>query len=592
MQLEKVTIKRFRSINNLTINLVKESPIIICGSNNVGKTNFLRALNLFFSLNKDIFDAKKDIPYDIEEAKRGGSYNTKITAIFNDKTDNKNDKYEITTIFKRKKDFGNVLEIKAKKNNKIIAQSEAEKIVKSFKFLFIEASNINIPQIIDEIIDDEILPLGLDSKRKNQTDPLKKLHKFIESSKKSVESIEKDVDKILNEFIVDIPGINSKDWKIKILFSEYTKLRQALSGLIDFTLYDKNKRKMESKGSGIQRVVFLSLMKYIANKSKKNVIWGIDEPEAFLQPALQKRTFSVLQDISKKQPVILTTHSQYFVDIKDVNHTHLFEATYEEREYVRRWGETFYKVSTFIEQNISNFEKIQKIKEHLGIFRNDGWEVMPYNLLVEGNDDKNYLLYLSEKFKINTPNILVAGGVSKIKGYLQFLSEFCRDLNFKPKVVCLLDHDIDGKKEEKSLKKSISQNKYNNFDLIIETIPRFDGQKDESYDYEIEDFIFPEVTKEATNRFLKGIKYNIIKKSHLNDRFKGAYDKNCILNFLTERTKTNNPTKPIINFEEINGGYKKIICKKVCDYIEKENIDDLNKQYPLIKEFIKKLPNF
>ncbi|MFA5421092.1 MAG: AAA family ATPase, partial [Patescibacteria group bacterium] len=115
MKLQKIRIQRFRSINDLTINLEKGFPVIICGANNVGKTNFLRAVDLFFSLDKEKFDTKKDIPFEIEEGARGGGYNTTMIGYF---IDDKNTKYQIKTIFKRSKDIGNYIEIKGKKGNK------------------------------------------------------------------------------------------------------------------------------------------------------------------------------------------------------------------------------------------------------------------------------------------------------------------------------------------------------------------------------------------------------------------------------------------------------------------------------------------
>ncbi len=45
----------------------------------------------------------------------------------------------------------------------------------------------------------------------------------------------------------------------------------------------------------------------------------------------------------------------------------------------------------------SNFEQAQKIKENFGIGRNDSWEVMPYNLLVEGQEDKGLIYNINEK---------------------------------------------------------------------------------------------------------------------------------------------------------------------------------------------------
>lgn len=587
MRLVKINIKRYRSINDLTVDLKEHMPLIICGSNNVGKTNFLRSLDLFFSLDKDKFNTKKDIPYDIEEGKRGGGYNTRITGWFEDQKTN--DKYQITTIYKRQKDKGNILEIKATKNRKELSASEANKIIKEFRYVFVESSNVNIPRIIAEIIDEEVLPLGLDTLRKKQTEPLKKLEEFIESSKMALEQIETGIDSYLNDFITSIPGIDNRDWKIKILFTEINKLREALSGLIDFTLYDKNNTKMESKGSGIQRIIFLSILKYIADKTKKRIIWGIDEPEAFLQPALQKRVYSILNEIAKKQNIIFTTHSQHFVDVSNLRNTYLFEADYEKKEYVRKQGEEFYRVKTFTRGDLGELEKIQNIKKHLGISRNDNWEIMKYNLLVEGDEDKKYLEALMDKFGFDKPNILVSGGASKVKGYLQFLSEFCSENKFKPTILCVLDYDKEGKETYNKLEKAIGDNKYKVFDLKIKYIERHKKLEDKTCDYEIEDFIYPEIIRKAANSFLSKKGYNIIKKTTFNQREAEAFKKNCVLSFLSQVTKTNNVDKKEINFEDANGGVKKIICEKACKHISTQDIAEYDNKYPAVKEFIKSM---
>ena len=562
--------------------MIDGTPLILCGANNVGKTNFLRALKLFFELDKNQFDAKCDIPYDIAEGKRGKGSNSSITAVFVDE----NNTYNITATFTRKKGLGNLLDIKANNNGKEITKEEAERIIKSHRFIFIEASNINIPKVIEEIIDSEVLPLGLDRRRSHQTTPLKKLKDFIEESRKSVEDIENEIGRILNDFITKIPGINNENWKIKILFPQYEKLREALSGLIDFTLYDGNDRKMETKGSGIQRTILLALMQYISKRSDKNIIWGVDEPEAFLQPSLQKQTADIFRELSKQHNIFLTTHSQYFIDVSNLDNTYLFEAKYEKKEYARKKNETFYKVSTFTNEKISSFEKAQNIKEHLGMQRNDNWEIMPFNLLVEGEEDKNYITALVEKFEFKTPNILFSGGVNKIKGYLQFLSEFCEEANFKPRVVCLLDHDEAGKSEFESLSASI--NKYKKyFNLEIKFICRFDGMKDKDYDYEIEDLIYPDILKEVANKFLKNKGYRQISDTQLKTITHTANDKNCILKKFTDFTRTNNTNKSQLNFEE--EGIKRYISKLACEYIKSIDIGGLDSQYPKVKQFIKEI---
>src|SRR5690606_32123936 len=111
-----------------------------------------------------------------------------------------------------------------------------------------------------------------------------------------------------------------------------------ISNMITFTLHDSNDRQLDAKGSGIQRMILLSLINYIKTKSKKEVIWAIDEPEAFLQPGLQKGLFKELKEISKSNQIIIATHSHFFVNIADLQNTYLLKGTKELKEYARKPG--------------------------------------------------------------------------------------------------------------------------------------------------------------------------------------------------------------------------------------------------------------
>ncbi len=76
-------VKRFRSLMDVTLNISQDLPTIICGENNIGKTNFLRALNLYFNhLSDAVFNPKDDLPYHIVYGSGGGSLKTELTGKF------------------------------------------------------------------------------------------------------------------------------------------------------------------------------------------------------------------------------------------------------------------------------------------------------------------------------------------------------------------------------------------------------------------------------------------------------------------------------------------------------------------------------
>lgn len=580
LDITEINIKRYRSINDLTIEYKSREPLIICGSNNIGKTNVLRAMDLFFSLDKNKFDADTDIPYHISEGSRGRGYNSEIAIQFIDR--DTYEKYSISQNYTKIKDIGNVLSIKGKRERQILTEEECKNIVSNYKFIFIESNNIDLPKIISNVFKSNVLT-DLDKLRKKQQIPLDLLKEFFNKSQEAVEKIENDINSEFNKFIKNENEIDTSDWKCKIVFPEFDYLREAISKLVTFTLKDTNDRCINTKGSGIQRLILLSLISYVSKNYKEKVIWGIDEPEVFLQPSLQKKVFNELKNMGNSIDIIITTHSSHFIDIYNLDNTYLLSSKNEKIEYRRRPNEIFIKVSTY-DTNAVGVRKIELIKKHMGIERNDSWVISPYNLLVEGECDKEYIIALSKAFKFPIPNIFVAGGADKIKAYIEFLKEFSEDLDFIPTILCILDHDEEGKRLYRNLEKKQARN--SKINIEVKYINRCDGLNDEKIEYEIEDFVYSDIIFKSVNKYLKSKKYNIIRKSDIEKRFSTSQKKNNILKFITEIVKMNNASKEIIDFEST--GIKKYLCSQICmesnDYLK--DICEYDLIQPEVKKFI------
>ena len=329
--------------------------------------------------------------------------------------------------------------------------------------------------------------------------------------------------------------------------------------MTSITLYDGNNHGIAFKGSGAQRAVFLSLIQFISQNSKKNIIWGVDEPEAFLQPRLQKKVSQVLNEIvnQQKQPVILTTHSQHFVNLSNLKSTHIFVGTVEERKYLRKPDRVFYEINTKPHKCASDFEKAQSIKTHLGITNNYGWEVMPYNIIVEGEEDKKYISTLLSSLNLPVPNIVWSGGASKFAGYLQYYNNFAEDLSYKPVFLCIFDNDPEGRGQAKKIK-SYKHIKVSKIDL-----PRYDGAlPTDREDWEIEDFLPPEVIIATINSILKKDKYKTITSAQIKQRSKPAHKGKQLLKYCAECTNQNNSDLPPFVMDD--QGRKMQICQKFC----------------------------
>lgn len=375
-------VKRYRSLLDVKIDIDNSSPVVICGENNIGKTNFLRALNVFFNhlFQENLYSPMEDIPHHIFHGSQGAGAKTELTGTFD--KDGKSIILKVT--------FFNGRATSYHLGGKPVNYEQAVALLSNFHFLFVESHNIDLPTLISVVLEKEGL-LPLDAKRIKQSRPLEKLAEFIELPQTAISDIEKNIN-VCFEKLTDFDGV-LKGKEIRIKFVEFEKLRDVVKTMTSITLYDGNNHGIAFKGSGAQRAVFLSLMQFISQNSKRNIIWGVDEPEAFLQPRLQKKVSQVLNEIvsQQKQPVILTTHSQHFVNLSNLKSTHIFVGTVEERKYLRKPDRVFYEIKTKPHKCASDFEKAQSIKTHLGITNNDGWEVMPYNIIVEGEEDKKYI---------------------------------------------------------------------------------------------------------------------------------------------------------------------------------------------------------
>ncbi|MGJ0149568.1 ATP-dependent nuclease [Campylobacter lari] len=567
----KFQVKYFRSLLDITLNIDNANINTICGENNIGKTNFLRALNLFFNHSNGVeYNQNEDRPYHIQKGS-GGGRKTELIGYFT-----KNNATHILKIEFHRDKIVYVL------NKEVVDWKAAKDIIESFKLLFIEASNVNMPSVITTILENDAL-LALDNKRKKQSEPLKTLRNFIEQSKKAIEDIEKDINAYLKQML-DFDS-TLKDREIKIRFAEFEKLRDVVKTMTSITLDDGNDHLMDHKGSGAQRIVLLSLMQYIADKITTDIIWAIDEPEAFLQPKLQKKVMEIFKNIAKekKQSIIMTTHSQYFVDFNNLNNTHLFELRKNEKTYKHKKAKIFQEINTSPVSIGTTFEKLSAIKKHLGVETNDNWDIMPYNILVEGEEDKKYLQMLLEILDLPMPNIIHSGGASKIAGFLEYFNNQCSDTSFKPYFICIFDNDSEGRTQYDKISKN---NRYPNIKLDIKKLKRYGESIQGNVDtWEIEDFMPVKIIVEAVNAILKRRRYNTIRNSQINSRKKPAYKNMSILTYLERciADRNENQERFILNTESI----KKGICQNAFMAREKYTKDDLEDYHiDFMKELI------
>lgn len=126
ISIKAIKISNFRSIVNMDIKIPEnEHFMVFVGANNIGKTNILRALALFFG--KIDYIPERDCPYYKYYGSRGGNYQPKISLTLHY---NKS-KFTITKNWNVNQNF-----ITGKKDNINISENEAKKILGKINFFF------------------------------------------------------------------------------------------------------------------------------------------------------------------------------------------------------------------------------------------------------------------------------------------------------------------------------------------------------------------------------------------------------------------------------------------------------------------------
>lgn len=587
-----IKIANYRSVVNLDININEENRFIsFCGANNVGKTNILNAMALYFD--KTIYIPEKDCPYHKFYGTQGGNYQPKITITFQDNSD----KYQIIKDWnltkKQRKDSDVLFHIYGKKNKDKLTSSEASNVIKKINFFYLTSINISFPETIKYIMNSDII--DLETSRTRLAGKKKEM-------KEAIEKILGDLQSLLDGLGSSISPLLERykeGWGLAFdLPKEVNTFRDLMIAEVDFYIKDKsNSKAIDAKGSGLQRLCHILMHFRIIdklNQKKESVIVAIDEPDVYLHSGLQKK---LLEDINKyieKNQIFITTHSPIFIDTVKLSNVFLLDQKIEEDvEFARGKRKTienkkFNVVSTEL-VNFNESNGISRLKEYLGIEDKDSLLFDKYNLLVEGEEDKIYISKLMTHFKIEVPNIISCNGANNITKYLEFYESIAEKGN-KNKFIVILDDDEKGRDIFRSIKKE----KYNN--IIVEkkfiiTYSGYEAKKDQngysSANIEIEDFIKPEILCHLVNKILpdknlEKLSKNDIKDISINIK-KPAFRNNGILNLLENKKNELNPDSGQ-NIKMCGSGVKGGMAN-LFNRLDKElitligNTDDNNNEY-------------
>jgi AAA15 family ATPase/GTPase len=313
--IKKIEIHSFRSIEKLS--LTTKELNIFSGTNDVGKSNILKALNLFFNTQTDFVKPLKfeDDYNKVSRAKMLRSSKMKqlikIRLYLNPPSSYKTLSNEKHIFLERQFDrYGERYEKYSTSDNK--KKASIKRIINKVKYIY-------IPALKGEEVLQYLLSLIGEQQLISETD--------IINLNTSITTKTKDLKEILESSEIPIgttfglPTFLSDFWQklsVNTEYEQFEKLDNEISGsnssrplnVSQFTI------SLLFRGEGIKSKYIPPLLKWLdKNDNSKEFIWGIDEPENSLEFGLADKLARLyFNDYAQSNQIFLTSHSLAFIN--------------------------------------------------------------------------------------------------------------------------------------------------------------------------------------------------------------------------------------------------------------------------------------
>lgn len=465
MRINKIEIRYFRSIYHATLTNLNDITVF-SGKNDVGKSNALKALNLFFnnyivSEGDFVFSENYNLQR-LDEARRTkGKQFIQISVTFY-----RDSQYEITlpktfTITKkwiRDSELPNVsdnIEKQLKMEGRIYnakSRSSLTRFLNRIEYIYIAA------------IKDNAIFEGM----------IERLQRNIYSHRLSGNSQLNDSLRTLYDNMVDATKELSDEFKkataVDSMIATPTEVDELYKTLQIITKMGTGTVSLENRGDGIRIRYIPSIMHYIAvNSRNKDYIWGFEEPENSLEFNLARLMATDFYNVySKRSMILLTTHSPAFIDlgtkergrafrcfksvelkteIVDYEHAKDLPSLADELGYSMILQKQYDDLKRALQEKAEMKLKVEKLEEEI---RNSSKTV----LLTEGKTDVIILKKAWEKlyevecpFEIKSCNLVEENNHTSVAGAGILKNKLLAcSADSKNVVIGMFDNDKEGKK--------------------------------------------------------------------------------------------------------------------------------------------------
>jgi AAA15 family ATPase/GTPase len=307
LQISKVEISYFRSIYYSAIKGLGDLSVI-CGKNDVGKSNYLRALNLFFNGHTDWktpLDFYRDFNlHRLQECRdsiKGKQFiRVKVHFIRGNRYENSlPDKFWVSKTWSR----DGVLQVKNSLTDENIKATTLDRAQASLQRYLNTIHYEYVPAVKDRTFFSHSLGRLQDAVMKSRTNG----------------GISAIVGQLNDAVVEEVKGLKSEFKSVAGVDVEIS-LPENLSELFSaFSLSSSGSDiPFISRGDGIQARFIPSLLHHISEQSNLHFVWGFEEPENCMEHALCSRLADDMECIySKNAQILITSHSPAFLDLKE-----------------------------------------------------------------------------------------------------------------------------------------------------------------------------------------------------------------------------------------------------------------------------------
>lgn len=443
MKINKIRVKNYRSIRSeLLIDF--DNLLTIIGPNNTGKSNFLKAIFIFFDSARNNTYNMSDLPFGVTGEQTSISISFSIDHDF--------------VLLKRYKELIDLLEEEKSGDDLSITlylsfSSTGKAIYRFFTNDKIkQGKKEDFRKMQEELVSDfldgfscKYVPSEKNAGKLFSDFFLPHLKNYIgellkdqqEKVSKALFSVASDIDKNFSD-----AGVSGIKCEFELPDNSFSS---ALSNF-DFFINDGEKTHFFMKGSGIQAATTLACFKWITsqeNKKSKHVIWLIEEPESYLHPGLIDPCRKMIQDLSTISTVFVTTHSIGFIPS---DHNKILQTSLTKEK------------STYFDKFKQYTEATESIRSALGVKFSDYYSLTEFNVFVEGKTDKLIIEHMlsiikpkgiSTKFEaLRAASIMDFSGTASLKDFLKATYSF---MSRERSIVVIFDGDDAGLKATKDL---------------------------------------------------------------------------------------------------------------------------------------------